>query len=108
MFINVDERAVKQLFDGVSTKTFWGENMLISLLTVEPGGTVPMHNHPHEQIGIILQGEFNFTLGGETRSLQVGDMYIAPGMVEHGGTGGSEGCVTAEIFSPVREDFQYE
>lgn len=106
-FLNADARERKELFEGIDTRTFWGEKMLVSLVEVQPGAAVPMHSHPHEQVGIILKGSITMTLDGESRELKVGDMYLAEGGLEHGGKAGDEGCTAAEIFSPVREEYRY-
>ncbi|MCX4169616.1 cupin domain-containing protein, partial [Enterococcus casseliflavus] len=37
------------------------------------GAVGPMHNHPHEQLTYVLSGEFEFTIGEETRVVSAGD-----------------------------------
>lgn len=106
-FFDLAPRASKQLFPGVATKTFWGDNLLISSVTLEPNAAAPAHSHPHEQAGVVISGVLNMTIGGETRQLHVGEMYLAPGDVVHAAQAGPEGCVVCEIFSPVREMLQY-
>jgi len=107
-FLNVNEREAKGLFPGIVTKTFWGDQMLVSRVELEPNAEVPMHSHPHEQFGVVLEGELTLSMAGETRELGVGDMYIALGNIEHGGHAGPDGCLVAEIFSPVREEYKFE
>ena len=29
---------------------------MLNLIEFEPGATVPLHSHPHEQLGIVLEG----------------------------------------------------
>ncbi|MEZ4554980.1 MAG: cupin domain-containing protein [Caldilineaceae bacterium] len=66
----------------------------------------PRTGHPHEQGGIVVEGEMELTIGDETRLLKVGDMYIAPGGVEHSVVAGPDSC-TLDIFSPVREEYKF-
>ena len=106
-FYSPDERASKTLFGTVTAKTFWGEKMLMSLVELPANSVVPLHSHPHEQVGIILEGEVTFTIGGESRLLQPGDMWVIPGGVEHTLTTGDQPAKALDVFSPLREDYQY-
>jgi len=65
-----------------------------------------MHSHPHEQAGVVLEGEFDLTIGGETRRVRGGDMYIIPGGVEHRVVTGEEKAVALDVFHPIREDYK--
>lgn len=106
-FYSADERATKTLFGGITAKTFWGEKMLLSLIDIPANSIVPLHSHPHEQAGIMLQGEATFTVGGETRLVKAGEMWIIPGGVEHTVVTGDTPALALDVFSPVREDYQY-
>ena len=46
-------------------------------------------------------------IGGEVRVIKQGDMYIVPGNVEHYGRCTDSAAKVLDIFSPVREEFQY-
>lgn len=106
-FYSPAERESKTIFGKVTARTFWGENMLMSLVDVPANSVIPLHSHPHEQAGILLKGQLTFTIGDETRVLQEGDMWIIPGGVEHTITAGDEPALALDIFSPVREDYKY-
>ncbi len=106
-FYSTADRASKTLFGEVTAKTFWGENMLLSVVDLPANSVVPLHSHPHEQAGIMLEGEATFTVGDETRTLKPGDMWIIPGGVEHTITTGPAPAKALDIFSPVREDYKY-
>lgn len=107
-FFNSNDRKAKSLMHGVHFRTFWGEQMLLSHVSLEPHAEVPLHSHPHEQAGIVLEGEMVFTIEGEgTQLMRPGDMYIAPGNVRHAVTAGASGCIALDIFSPVREEYKF-
>jgi quercetin dioxygenase-like cupin family protein len=55
---------------------------------------------------MVVQGEFEFTIGGETKMLKQGDAYVIPGGVEHSGVGSSGWSLALDIFSPPREDYK--
>lgn len=46
------------------------------------GSSVPPHSHG-AQWGIIVEGELEFTIGGERRVCRRGDTYYIPAGVEH-------------------------
>lgn len=106
-FYSPDERAAKTLFGNVTAKTFWGDKMLLSIVDLPAGSVVPLHSHPHEQVGIMLEGEATFTVGSETRTLKAGDIWVIPGGVEHTVVTGDRPAKALDIFSPVREEYQY-
>ncbi|MEC9445278.1 MAG: cupin domain-containing protein, partial [Chloroflexota bacterium] len=81
-FIDAASREPLELVPGARTRTFWGEQMLFSLVEVDADSEVPLHTHPHEQGGIIVEGELEMGVDGEVKLLKPGDMYIIPGNVE--------------------------
>jgi quercetin dioxygenase-like cupin family protein len=83
-----------------------GENMMMVLNATLPGYTVPIHSHPHEQIGIVYAGKAVLQIGDEERVVEKGDFYSIPADIPHGDTCiGEEPFVMLDIFYPVREDF---
>jgi quercetin dioxygenase-like cupin family protein len=83
-----------------------GEKMMMALNATLPGHSVPLHSHPHEQIGMVYSGKAVMQIGEEERVLEEGDFYCIPGGVLHGDTCiGDEPFVMLDIFYPIREDF---
>ena len=83
-----------------------GRNVMFSHVTLQPKAVAPFHSHSEEQMGIILEGEFEMTIGDETRLLKKGDMYLVQSNADHGGTAGESGCVVLDAFSPPREAYK--
>ena len=106
-FCDLENRKAKETVKGARIRTFWGKEMLLSIVDLAANTAVPDHNHPHEQAGTIISGEFKMIIGGETRWLKPGDTYIVPGGVEHGGRTGDIPARVLDIFSPIREEYQY-
>jgi quercetin dioxygenase-like cupin family protein len=85
---------------------FSGEQMMMVLSATLPGHTVPIHTHPHEQIGMVYRGQAVLRIGEEERTVNTGDFYCIPANVPHGDTCiGDQPFVMLDIFYPVREEF---
>ena len=106
-FKDAQSRDPLELAPGVRTRTFWGERVLLSLVEIDTNSEVPNHTHPHEQAGIVVEGEMEMGIGGDVRTLRAGDMYIIPGNIEHYARCVGIGAKVLDIFSPVREEFKY-
>lgn len=105
-FCDETSREPKQLFAGVQAKTFWAEKMLIALVELDANTLVPAHSHPHEQAGTVLSGEFEMTIGSETRVMKPGDAYLIPGNVVHSVKVFDKPTKVLDVFSPVREEYK--
>ena len=107
MFFNFPrDFKTKELAPGILLHAVWGERMTFSHVTLQPHAELPPHHHPHEQMAIILEGEFEMTIGGETRQLKKGDMYLVPPDVTHSGATHDKEALVLDVFSPPREDFK--
>lgn len=106
-YYNPEERAVKDLTPQIHTRTFWGEQLLAGVVTLDPDAILPEHSHPHEQITYIVRGELHFDLGGELRTLRAGELAVIPANVPHSARVGSGGALVLDVFSPPREDMKY-
>jgi quercetin dioxygenase-like cupin family protein len=94
-----------EMFPGVARRTLnAGELTSIHEIQIAAGCTVPMHTHPHEQIGYLVAGRVRFELGGEIKELSAGDSWIIPSEVPHEVTA-LEDAVALDIFSPAREEY---
>jgi len=83
-----------------------GEKMMMVLNITSPRHIVPLHSHPHEQIGMVYNGKARLRIGDEERTVKKGDFYCIPANVPHSDTAiGDEPFIMLDIFYPVREDF---
>ena len=108
-FINPPDASKFAQMAGLETTILSGlhsEKMMMVLNATLPGYTVPLHSHPHEQIGMVYAGKAKLCIGDEERIVQKGDFYCIPANVLHSDTcAGDEPFVMLDIFYPVREDF---
>ena len=56
---------------------------MLSYLEMDQGAVIPLHDHPHEQGGMLIEGRLEFTLGEETRIVEAGAMFLIPPNVPH-------------------------
>jgi quercetin dioxygenase-like cupin family protein len=69
--------------DVVRTSVVRSDDGLVVFFTFLKDMTLPMHAHG-AQWGTVIEGEIEFTIGGETRTYRPGDSYSIPAGVEHG------------------------
>ena len=93
------------IFPGVEIHTTAGQHMMLSVVRFEPRAVVAEHSHPHEQMGILLEGQLEFTIGEETRVLNPGDMWRIPGGVLHSVRALDSPVLALDVFHPIREDY---
>ena len=91
--------------EGIERQMVWGERVMVCRLRIAPRTVTPVHSHPHEQITLVEQGPVEFTIDGQTRIVQTGDVLVFPSHIRHGATMLDEEVVLIDIFSPPREDF---
>lgn len=83
-----------------------GEKMMMVLNATLPGNRVPVHTHPHEQVGMVYSGKAKLLICDEERVVEKGDFYCIPSNTPHGDEClGDEPFVMFDIFFPIREDF---
>jgi quercetin dioxygenase-like cupin family protein len=105
-FSKLTEAGPHDLAPGVRMHPLFGEAAMLNLVDLDPGAVVPLHSHPHEQLGLVISGEVTMTVAGVDHPLGSNDAYQIPGGVEHGARAGSEGCRVLDVFAPVREDYR--
>lgn len=56
------------------------ENFVMGHVTIYPGGSVPLHSHPQEEVYFIVSGHGSICVNEEIRNVQTGDcVYLRPG-----------------------------
>jgi quercetin dioxygenase-like cupin family protein len=83
-----------------------GKNLMMMMLTVEPGIPTPPHSHPHEQIGYLLEGRGVLFSGGKSVEIEAGTSFLIPPHESHNFNAlGSKPAIIIDVFSPPREDY---
>jgi quercetin dioxygenase-like cupin family protein len=95
----------KHLLPGIDLKTLtWGERTLLAQFDIEENRRIPEHHHPYEQIGYLVAGRLQLTIGSETHTAEAGDSWCIPADTGHAAMALLP-CVVIEVFSPVRTDY---
>ena len=106
VFKSLSGLEVIPIWDGVVARAVEGREITFAIVELGPKAVVAQHQHPNEQLGIVLKGSLRFTVGGETRDLNIGDTYVIPGDVPHEATAGPTGSVVIDVFAPPRADWR--
>jgi quercetin dioxygenase-like cupin family protein len=73
---------------------------------IESGKVFALHNHPHAQYGVVLEGGGTFKIGEKEWKLGPGDgYYIPPGTLHELRTEGEKPSVLVDFFTPERDDY---
>lgn len=105
-FATLASLPAKEIFGG-SIRGHYAHLTKLTIGEVElnAGTTVPLHQHPHEQMTYVIEGRFEFTVGAKTTVLTPGMAAIIPGGVLHGGKT-LTACRVIDVFSPARDDYR--
>ena len=104
-FIDLDKIPPVEISPGVRVRTPYLNNLMLSYLEMDADGVVPLHQHPHEQGGILLRGRLELTIGDEVRVVEPGSLFLIPANVPHKARPVGGPVVVLDVFSPVREDY---
>ena len=106
MLTNRSDATPVEMMPGVVRRTLsTSESMMLIDVILEKDAVVPLHSHPHEQIGYLVSGRFLFELGDEQRELGPGDSWLVPPNVPHQVTA-LEPSLAIDVFSPPREEYR--
>lgn len=103
-FLSRSDLNERELIPGFHVRLMHTDRMTVAHFRIERGASLPSHFHAHEQITNILEGQFEMTVGDETRICGPGDVVVIPGHTPHHGRALSD-CYLIDVFQPTREDY---
>ncbi len=102
---SLDEVRERELYPGYFGKVIHSENMTLVYWRANAGAPLPAHDHPHEQVITVLEGQFELSIsGGETRVLGPGDIAVIAGTREHAGRAVTD-CRFLDVCYPIRQGY---
>ena len=96
----------RELASGLNARIFPGVNVMLSVVTIEPHSSSPVHSHANEQWGVCLEGSWIRIQDGVEHHVKAGDFWQTPPHVPHGGRTLDARCVVLDIFAPPREEYR--
>jgi quercetin dioxygenase-like cupin family protein len=96
----------RTLAEGITTRIFPGQNVMLSVVQMAPHAEGTLHSHPEEQWGVLLAGECVRVQDGEEKAMKAGDFWCTPGGVPHTVRTGDKPATIIDIFSPPREEYR--
>ncbi|MGH9302827.1 MAG: cupin domain-containing protein [Acidimicrobiales bacterium] len=101
-FVDVSAIGAIELVPGLEFRPVLGESTLVNFVSFAPFTEAPGHAHEEEQIVVVLEGEMDFSLDGEVRTVRRGDVVAVPPFVVHGARTNDTSCLEIDIFTPPR------
>lgn len=92
-----------QVVPGLNFQPVLGESVMVNFVRFEPNTVAPLHWHDEEQISFVIEGEFAFQVGDETRILRPGEAVVIPPNVPHGARTHDKTCLEVDVFHPPRK-----
>ncbi len=105
MFYDLIKQKSKEVFPGFHGIFIHTERMTFAFWEIDKGSSLPAHNHMHEQVANVLEGEFELTIDGIVQVLTPGTIATIPSYSTHSGRA-LTACKILDVFSPVREDYK--
>jgi quercetin dioxygenase-like cupin family protein len=102
-FVEVAAISPLEIVPGLQFRPVPGEGTLVNFVHFAPHSEAPRHVHKEEQIVIVLDGEFDFELDGQVRTVRRGDVVVVPSWVPHGARTYDGECLEVDVFNPPRQ-----
>jgi len=103
--IQLDRLPVREIFPGLRARLIHTDRVTHSWVTVDEGASFPEHQHPHEQIVSVLEGELELVVDGVPHRLKPGQVFVIPPDARHSGRGVTA-CRVLDAFAPGRDDYK--
>jgi quercetin dioxygenase-like cupin family protein len=101
-YVNVDAIESVEFVPGLAFRPVLGERTMVNFVSFEPNTEAPRHVHEEEQIVLVLDGEFEFDIDGDVRTMRAGDVAVIPSWVPHGARTKDTSCREIDVFNPPR------
>ena len=97
-----EEIAPIEMVPGLEIRPVLGENLMVTFVRFGPHTEAPRHWHDEEQMTIVLEGELEFDVGDERRTVRRGEAIVIPPNVPHAARTRDGTCLEIDVFHPPR------
>ena len=101
-YVDVNAISSIELVPGLIFRPVLGERTMLNFVSFAPHTAAPMHVHEEEQIVLVIEGEFEFDIDGDVRTMRAGDVAVVPSWVRHGARTRGAPCREVDVFNPPR------
>lgn len=94
--------------NGVKQYSSKRENKEVLISYIPPNTDIPKHNHKELQIGMVIKGELEMTVGNQSKTMKpLSTMYVCNQFVEHSGRNNTD-CEVVAIDIKIKEEHIFE
>jgi quercetin dioxygenase-like cupin family protein len=91
-----------EMVPGLEFRPVVGERFMVNFVRYRPHTEAPRHSHEEEQVTFVIDGEFEFDLDGDVRTMRRGTAVVVPPGVPHGARTLETTCFEIDVFDPPR------
>ena len=102
---HLDTIPVRELRPGFFGKFIHGDKGTVTVWEIKKGSVLEQHQHVHEQITYVLDGQLQMTIGGQPYLFTAGMTHVIPSGVPHSAIALTDVKVI-DFFSPARDDYR--
>ncbi|MEO5685107.1 MAG: cupin domain-containing protein [Chitinophagaceae bacterium] len=95
----------RELRPGFFGKFIHGDKGTVTVWEIAKGSVLETHQHMHEQITYVLDGELDMIIGGIHYLFTAGMTHVIPSDTPHSATALTDVKVI-DFFSPARDDYR--
>ncbi len=105
-FVTPAKASQVEMRDGIHRRTMGiTDEVMLCEFFVERDAIFPPHSHLNDQVGYVVFGLMEMTIGEKVQVIQPGDSYAIPGGVIHSARALVDSLVI-DVFSPPRDDYR--
>jgi quercetin dioxygenase-like cupin family protein len=102
---HVDNIPVRELRPGFFGRFIHGDKGTVTIWDIKKGSVLQTHQHVHEQITYVLDGQLEMIIGNEKYLLTAGTTHVIPSNLPHSAVALTDVKVI-DFFSPARDDYR--
>jgi quercetin dioxygenase-like cupin family protein len=101
-YVDIPDLDPVEFVSGLQFRPVVGVSMMVNFVNYEPNTVAPRHTHSEEQVTFVIDGEFEFDLDGDVRTMRRGMAVHVPPGVPHGARTHDAPCYEVDVFAPPR------
>ncbi len=103
--IQIDEIPAKEIIPGFVGKFLHGSQSTLGIWNIKVGSSMPEHQHFHEQLTYVQEGELEMVIAGEKMHFSAGNLHVIPPNTPHSALAITD-CRVIDFFAPAREEYR--